>query len=49
MGTVNNWKSHGQYVSCVRKTSRNFMKDGLISKTEFDVNVADAKASSCGN
>jgi hypothetical protein len=47
-GTTQSWKNHGQYVSCVAKTSTNFRKQGLITNQQRDDIVSAAAQSSCG-
>ncbi len=42
------WKNHGAYVSCVARTSENFLTDGLISEAEKDAVVSTAAQSECG-
>jgi len=45
----NDWKNHGKYVSCVAKTSKSFVRLGLISKAERREIVSDAARSFCGH
>jgi hypothetical protein len=47
-GTTQPWKNHGQYVSCVAKSSQSFVKQGLITSMERDAIVSAAGNSSCG-
>jgi len=47
-GTTTDWKNHGQYVSCVAKSSENFLLQGLISQAQKDVTVSSASGSTCG-
>jgi hypothetical protein len=42
------WKNHGAYVSCVAKTSEEFVADGLIAMTEKDDLLSAAARSTCG-
>jgi hypothetical protein len=42
------WKNHGEYVSCVAKTSQDFVKAGLITKDERKDYVAEAAKQECG-
>jgi len=42
------WKNHGQYVSCVTKTSQEFIKANLISKEAGESLVSKAAKSTCG-
>jgi len=48
-GTTVSWKNHGKYVSCVAKTSENFVEQGLITETEKDSTVSEAAQSDCGD
>lgn len=47
-GTTNNWRNHGKYVSCVAKTAKSFVKQGLISNAERSGLVSAAGQSACG-
>ncbi|MDY7095078.1 MAG: thrombospondin type 3 repeat-containing protein [Acidobacteriota bacterium] len=47
-GTSQSWKNHGQYVSCVAKTSNGFRKAGLITAQQRSAIVSAAAQSSCG-
>jgi len=42
------WKNHGEFVSCVARTSKVFVLEGLISKQTRSRLVRDAAQSSCG-
>jgi cysteine-rich repeat protein len=42
------WKSHGQYVSCVTRTANGFAKAGLISRKDKGSITKQAAKSSCG-
>jgi hypothetical protein len=46
--SINAWKNHGKYVSCVSKQSGGFVKMGLISTIEKDAIVEEAAESDCG-
>lgn len=48
LGSTDQWKSHGKYVSCTAKTSETFIDLGLISNLEKDVIVSEASESNCG-
>ena len=48
-GTTVSWKNHGKYVSCVAKSSENFVEQGLITETEKDSAVSGAAQSDCGD
>jgi hypothetical protein len=41
------WKNHGEYVSCVTKTSQDFVKAGLISNKEKSDYVTAAANNEC--
>jgi len=43
-----NWKNHGEYVSCVAKISKSFVEQGLITKFEKGLIVSEAARSTCG-
>lgn len=47
-GTTQHWKNHGQYVSCVAKTSQSFANAGLITEGEKGDITSAAGQSSCG-
>jgi len=47
-GTTRPWNNHGKYVSCVARTSENFVEQGLISDAEKDAIVSTAGQSDCG-
>lgn len=47
-GTTDPWRNHGKYVSCVAKSSKNFVELGLITEVEKDEIVSSAAQSSCG-
>jgi hypothetical protein len=47
-GTSVSWRNHGKHVSCVAKTSENFVSAGLITDAEKDAIVSTAGESSCG-
>jgi choice-of-anchor C domain-containing protein len=42
------WKNHGQYVSCVSRTSSDFIEAGLLSSSAHGQIVSDAAQSTCG-
>ena len=42
------WKNHGQYVSCVTKTSQDFIKAKLITKEAGASLVSTAAKAACG-
>jgi len=42
------WKNHGEYVSCVDRTSDDFVAAGLITPAEREAIVSNAAQSSCG-
>lgn len=42
------WRNKGKYIYCIAKTSKNFVKLGLLSKREKKAIVFEAKQSSCG-
>lgn len=44
-----NWKNHGEYVSCVSQRSNAFVSMGLITETDKDEIVSAAAQSSCGH
>ena len=48
-GTSNDWRNHGKYVSCVAKTAKSFVKQGLISDAERSDLVSVAGQSNCGS
>ena len=48
-GTTVSWRNHGKYVSCVAKTSENFVEQGLITEAEKDSTVSEAAQSDCGD
>ena len=48
VGSSEAWKSHGQYVSTVAKTSENFVEQELITEAEKDAIMSVAGSSSCG-
>jgi hypothetical protein len=43
------WRNHGMYVSCVAKTTKVFVAQGLITETEKGDIVSAAAESSCGS
>ena len=47
-GTTQAWKNHGQYVSCVAKSSQSFVQQGLITAAQKDAITSAAGQSSCG-
>jgi len=47
-GTTQHWTNHGQYVSCVARTSQSFYQQWLITLVERDAIVSAAGQSSCG-
>jgi hypothetical protein len=48
MGTDDEWRNHGKYVSCVSKTVNTFVKLGLLTPDHKAHIVDDAAQSSCG-
>lgn len=42
------WRNHGQYVSCVARTSENFLEQGLITEEQKDAIVSEAARSEIG-
>jgi hypothetical protein len=42
------WKNHGQYVSCMARTSESFLELGLISEEDKEAIVSAAAKSACG-
>lgn len=42
------WKNHGQYVSCVAHATNDFVADGLLTGAEKGVIQSEAGASACG-
>jgi hypothetical protein len=42
------WKNHGEYVSCVTKSTNLFLSMGLITQTEKSALVSSAAQSQCG-
>lgn len=49
LGTTAAWKNHGQYVSALAKTAKNFLDQGLITQAEKDALVSQAAKSICGD
>jgi hypothetical protein len=47
--SIEAWKNHGKYVSCVSKQSEVFFEMSLISEFEQDAIVDEAAESECGN
>jgi probable HAF family extracellular repeat protein len=47
-GGMDRWKNHGAYVSCVAHATNDFVKDGLLAKTEKGEINSAAGMSSCG-
>ena len=47
-GSSEAWRNHGQYVSCVARTSSTFVELGLISEAHKGEVVSSAAQSSCG-
>lgn len=43
------WRNHGEYVSCVSHTSRDFVAGGFLLKAERSDLISDAAGSSCGH
>jgi hypothetical protein len=41
------WKNHGEYVSCITQTSRDFVKAGLITNKEKSDYVSEAAKREC--
>lgn len=48
METAENWKNHGQYVSCIAHSTKSFVWTGLITEAERDIIVPTAAHSTCG-
>jgi len=48
-GTNVSWRNHGEYVSCVAKSSESFVELELITEAEKDALVSSAAQSSCGD
>jgi hypothetical protein len=48
MDSIEAWKNHGKYVSCVSKQSEGFFEMDLISEFEQDAIVSEAAKSECG-
>ena len=44
----NNWKNHGQMVSCTSGVAEIFVSEGLLTDEEKDAIVSEAAQSSCG-
>jgi SdrD B-like domain len=44
----NDWKNHGEYVSCVAKDAKERVKLGCITEEQKDAIVAEAAKSDCG-
>lgn len=42
------WKNHGAYVNCVARTTVDFQREGLISRSDELTIARDAAQSSCG-
>lgn len=42
------WKNHGQYVSAIARTSRDLVRQGLMTKRERQAAIREAAHSSCG-
>jgi probable HAF family extracellular repeat protein len=47
-GGMDRWKNHGAYVSCVAHATNDFVKAGLLAKTEKGEIKSAAGMSSCG-
>jgi len=47
-GSSKPWRNHGKYVSCVAKSTKVFVNQGLITETEKGAIVSDAAESNCG-
>jgi hypothetical protein len=45
----NEWKNHGEYVSCVAKTAGKFLEIGLITEEDKDAIVTTSEESTCGD
>jgi hypothetical protein len=43
------WRNHGDFVSCVAKTSDGLVEDGLLTEAEKDAIVSAAAQSTCGH
>ena len=48
-GSAKPWRNHGKYVSCVAKSTKVFVSQGLITETEKGDIVSVAAQSSCGS
>ncbi len=48
-GSTEPWRNHGRYVSCVAKTTKVFVNQGLITQTQKGDIVSAAANSSCGS
>jgi len=42
------FRNHGQFVSCTARTAEAFVQDGLITELEADLIVSEAAGSACG-
>ena len=47
-GSTSMWRNHGKFVSCVAKTSKSFVKLGLITAGQANSTVSIAANSYCG-
>lgn len=47
-GSSEPWRNHGQYVSCVAKSTESFVALGLIETAQKDTTVSTAAQSACG-
>ena len=48
-GSSKPWRNHGKYVSCVAKSTKVFVSQGLLTNTEKGDIVSAAAQSSCGS
>lgn len=48
MGSSSSWRNHGQYVSLLNKTAKNFVDQSLISSIEHGLLSSEAAHSACG-
>ncbi|MBD3647315.1 MAG: thrombospondin type 3 repeat-containing protein, partial [Pseudomonadales bacterium] len=47
-GSSGSWRNHGQYVSAVARASRDFVDQGLITRSERGRYMAEMARSVCG-
>jgi hypothetical protein len=48
MESIDAWKNHGKYVSCIAQQSDDFVEMSLISEIEQDAIIDEAAESGCG-